>query len=154
MIHIKKIIKWGAIIFVGLIVIGAITSAGKSGTNTPTSGSIQTENQAQQPTQAPEAMKISATELADDFDSNQVAAENKWNGKYVEFTAEVTNITDTGLSFSKVASKQFSLAQISCRVKDKQQLLTLKNGEMATVKGIVGKQTIGVIDVSNCEVVK
>ncbi|MBP6913433.1 MAG: hypothetical protein KBC00_02380 [Candidatus Levybacteria bacterium] len=149
----KKILKWGAIIFVGLIVIGVIAGMGKSGNN-PTSGSNQSQNQAEQPTQAPEAMKISATELADDFDGNQVAAEKKWSGKLVEFTAEVSNITDSGLSFTKVASKEFSFAQISCKVKDKNQLLSLKNGEMATVRGVVGKQTIGVIDVSDCEVVK
>lgn len=145
----KKLLKWGAIIFVGFIVLGVIANAGKSG-NTSTSGS----NQAQTPTKAPEATKISVTELGDDFDSNQVAAENKWNGKFVEFAAEVTNITDSGLSFSKVTSKDFSMTQISCRTKDKSQLLTLKNGETATVKGVVGKQTIGVIDLSDCEVVK
>lgn len=146
----KKILKWGALIFVGLIVLGVIASAGKSGTNTSTSNTSQT----QEPTKAVEATKISVTELADDFDSNQVAAEKKWGGKFVEFSAEITNITDSGLSFSKVASKEFSMTQISCRIKDKNQLLTLKNGETATVKGVVGKQSIGVIDLSDCEVVK
>jgi len=74
-------------------------------------------------------------------------------GKLVQLSAEITNITDTGLSFS-VASKQFSMAQISCRVTDKQQPLALKNGQTVTVKGVVGGQTIGVIDVSNCSVVQ
>jgi len=146
----KKILKWGLLIFVGLIVLGVIASAGKSGTNTSTPNT----NQAQEPTKAVEATKISVTELADDFDGNQVAAEKKWGGKFVEFSAEITNITDSGLSFSKVASKEFSMTQISCGIKDKNQLLTLKNGETATVRGIVGKQTIGVIDLSDCEVVK
>jgi len=146
----KKILKWGALIFVGLIVLGIIVSAGKSGTNTSTPNT----NQAQEPTKAVEATKIAVTELADDFDGNQVAAEKKWGGKFVEFSAEITNITDSGLSFSKVASKEFSMTQISCGIKDKNQLLTLKNGETATVRGVVGKQTIGVIDFSDCEVVK
>jgi len=146
----KKILKWGALIFVGLIVLGVIASAGKSGTNTSTSNT----NQAQEPAKAVEATKISVTELADDFDGNQVAAEKKWGGKFVEFSAEITNITDSGLSFSKVASKEFSMTQISCAIKDKNQLLTLKNGETASVRGVVGKQTIGVIGLSDCEVVK
>lgn len=149
----KKILKWGAIIFIGLIVIGVIASMGKSGNSTSTTGSNQSQSQTQ-PTQAPEAMKVSATEIADDFDGNQVAAEKKWNGKFVEFTAEISNITDSGLSFGKIASKEFSFTQISCKVKDKNQLLSLKNGEMATVRGVVGKQTIGVIDLTDCEVVK
>lgn len=150
----KKILKWGAIVFVGLIVIGVITSAGKSGNNNSTSNDSTNANQQQesQPTKAP--MQVTAREIADDFDSNQVAAEKKWNSKYVQFSAEITNITDAGLSFSKVASKEFSLAQISCRVNDKQQLLSVKNGDTVTVTGIVGKQTIGVIDVSDCQIVK
>lgn len=145
----KKILKWLGIGVVVLIVIGMISGAGKSGSGQK-SGSTGTtqEKQVQEPT------SIKAQELADDFDSNQVAAENKWKGKLVQFSAEITNITDTGLSFSKVASKQFSMAQISCRVTDKQQLLSLKNGQTVTVKGVVGGQTIGVIDVSDCSVVK
>jgi hypothetical protein len=146
----KKILKWLGIGFVVLIVIGIVAGAGKSGNQTSNSngGTNTQEKQVQEPT------KITAQELADDFDSNQVAAENKWKGKLVEFSAEVTNITDTGLSFTNVASKQFSMAQISCRVTDKQQLLSLKNGQTVTVRGTVGGQTIGVIDISDCSVVQ
>src|ERR1035437_2606407 len=142
-----KIITGVIVVIVVLVVIGA-TGGSKTNTSTPNT------NQTQGPTKIVEATKISVTELADDFDSNQVAAEKKWGGKFVEFSAEITNITDSGLSFSKVASKEFSMTQISCGIKDKNQLLTLKNGETATVRGIVGKQTIGVIDLSNCEVVE
>ena len=143
----KKILKWGLIGLVILIVIGAI-SGSKGGSSQ--SGS----NPSATPTPAPEAMKITAKQLADDFDANQVAAEANWGGKFVEFSAKITNITDSGLSFADVASKQFSLAQISCKIKDKDQLLSLKNGQTVTVRGIVGKQTIGVIELSDCEVVK
>lgn len=150
----KKILKWGGIIFIGLIVIGVIASMGKSGSTTPTSNSNNTTQKQgeQQPTKEPE--QVTATAIADDFDGNQVAAESKWNGKYVQFTAVVSNITDSGLSFSDVGSKQFSLTQISCKVDDKQSLLSLKNGESVTVKGTIGKQTIGVVDMSDCEVIK
>lgn len=106
------------------------------------------------PTPAPVAMQITAKQLADDFDANQVAAEANWEGKLVEFNAEITNITDTGISFGNIASKQSSLTQISCAVTDKEQLMSLKNGQMITVQGVVGKQSIGVIDVSNCKVIK
>ena len=99
------------------------------------------------------AEKITAAQLADDFDANQVAAEAKWKGKGVEFSAEVTNITDSGLSFSKIGSKEFSLTQISCKVVDKQQLLSLKNGQTVKVQGIVGGQTLGVIDLNDCKVI-
>ncbi len=137
-------------VVIALFIIGMIGSAGgnsKDGTNSTQQGSVS-------PTSAPVAEKISARQLADDFDSNQVAAEATWENRLIEFSAKITNITDSGISFSDIASKDFSFVQISCRVKDKQQLLSIKNGQTVTVRGIVGKQTIGVIEVSNCEIVK
>jgi hypothetical protein len=150
----KKVLKWGGIIFIGLIVIGVIASMGKSGSTNPTSNSNNTTQKQEEAQPAKEPEQVTAAQIADDFDGNQVAAESKWNGKYVQFTAVVSNITDSGLSFSNIGSKQFSFAQISCKVSDKQSLISLKNGESVTVKGTIGKQTIGVIDMTDCEVVK
>lgn len=104
------------------------------------------------PTDTP--LKVSAREIGDDFESNKVAAESKWSGKLVEFKAKISNITDTGIAFQNVTSKDFSLTQISCRVKDKNQLLPLKKEQTVTVQGIVGKQVLGVIDLSECRVVQ
>lgn len=141
----KKFFKWVLIVIVGIIILGVIAGSGKGGNKTTSSSS---------PTPAPVAMKITARQLADDFDSNQVAAEANWQDKLVEFSAKVSNITDSGISFYNVGSKDFSLAQISCHISDKQQLLTIKNGQTVTVRGVVGKQTIGVIDLNDCEIVK
>ena len=146
----RHLILTGLLVLFIIVIAGAI--AGSGGSDKSTSQSTAQTTSAE--TKPVEPMKITARELADDFDSNQVAAESKWKDKRVEFSAEITNITDTGLSFSRVASKEFSLAQISCRIKDKSQLLSLKNGQTVTVKGIVGSRTIGVIDVSDCEVIK
>jgi len=145
----KKILKWLGIGFIVIIVIGVISSAGKSGTSqkSESTGVTQEKQQVREPT------VIKAQELADDFDANQVAAEEKWKGKLVEFSAEISNITETGIAFQNVSSKDFSLTQISCRIKDKGQLLPLKNGQSVTVRGVVGEQTIGVIDVNQCEVI-
>lgn len=143
----KKLLKWVGIGILVIIIISVISNMGKSG-DSKTGDTAKPTQTVQEPT------VVKAQELADDFDTNQVAAESKWKGKLVQFSAEITNITDSGLSFSKVASKDFSMAQISCRIADKNQLMSLKNGQTVTVKGIVGKQTIGVIDVSDCSVVK
>jgi len=130
-------------------IVGAVAGSGGSKSSTET-----TQATNQQPTQTQEPMKITAKELADAFDANQVAAEKEWGGKYVEFSATISNITDSGLSFYNVATKEFSGAQISCRVIDKNQLLSLKNGQSVTVRGSVSDQTIGVIGIDDCEVVK
>lgn len=133
-------------VILALVIIGIIGGA-KGGGKSSDKGSSS-------PTPVPVAEKITAKQLADDFDENQVSAESKWNGKFVEFSAKITNITDSGISFADVATKDFSMAQISCHIKNKEQLMDLKNGQTVTVRGIVGKQTIGVIDFDNCEVVK
>lgn len=137
-----------------LFVIGIIGAAGGGGGKNEKSSQPTSQKEEAKETPVQEPIKINVRELADDFDANQVAAENKWGGKLVEFSAKISNITDSGLSFHDVASKEFSMTQISCRVIDKDQLLSLKNGQIVTVRGIVGKQTIGVIDVNQCEVVE
>lgn len=102
-------------------------------------------------TQAP--LEITAGRLADDFDTNAVAAKAKWSGKLVEFSSQISNITSSGISFSNVASKQLSITQIACRTSGTQQLMMLRNGQTITVRGIVADQTMGVIEIKNCVVV-
>ena len=154
----KKVLKFGGIglgILIVLSIIGSLASPSKTekSTNSTDSNTNETTQQVEKKAEQ-ESMKIKASELADDFDANQVAAEAKWKDKLVEFSSEITNITESGLSFGKVSSKEFSMTQISCRTNNKDQLLSVKNGETVIVKGIVGSQTIGVIDVKDCEIVK
>ena len=149
----KKVLKWGGIAFIAFIVIGVIASMGDSGNNSGSSSS-NSNNKQQEQVQAKEPEIIEVSTLADAFDANQIAAEKEWKDKYVQFSATISNITDSGLSFYNVATKEFSGTQISCRVVDKDQLLSLKNGEIVTVKGTIGSQTIGVIGMNDCEVVK
>lgn len=144
----KALLIFGGIILV-IVVIASIGGSGSKDGNQQTTANTANN----QPKVTPTPEKINARDLADDFDGNQVAAEAKWKDKLVEFSAQISNITDTGISFQDVASKQFSMSQISCKIQDKQQLLPLKNGQTVTVRGVVGGQTIGVIDVKQCEVV-
>ncbi len=138
-----------------IIVIGAVAGGGSSSTPNSNTQEVKKEssNTETEKEVAKEPEEISVQELADDFDGNQVAAESKWGGKFVKFSAEISNITDTGISFTDVATKDFSMTQISCKIKDKNQLMPLKNGETVTVKGVIGDQMIGVIELKECEVV-
>lgn len=95
---------------------------------------------------------ISVTAMGDDFERNQVAAEKKWGGQYIQFTAPVGNINSSSVSFTKVTSA-FSFTQVSCQVKDESAVLNLAKGQNATVRGIVGgDQMLGVISLDGCEV--
>ncbi len=143
---IKHKILTGILVVVVIVIISNMSGGEKNSSTTKTNKNKTEITQT--------STVITAKELADDFDANQVSAEAKWDGKLVEFSAKITNITDYGLSFSDVASKDFSMAQIACKITDKQQLMSLKNGQTVKVRGIVGKQMIGVIDVSSCEVIQ
>ena len=140
-------------VILALIIIGILSPKDKS-TSESTTNNPAAETTLASPTPLPEPEKITAKELADSFDENQVAAETKWGGKLVQFSATITNITERGISFSNVASKDFSMAQISCNIANKDQLLPLKNGQKITVVGTVGSQTIGVISLDDCSVVE
>jgi hypothetical protein len=97
---------------------------------------------------------VAATAIGDDFERNQIAAEKKWGSQFVQFTATVSNINSSGVSFQDVTSKEFSLTQINCSLKDDSQALPLAKGSPATVRGIVGSdQILGVISLNDCEVV-
>ena len=69
-------------------------------------------------------------------------------------SSEISNITDQGISFYNVSTKEFSSTQISCNISDKDQLLIIKNGQIVKVQGVVGNQFIGVIEISDCKIVE
>lgn len=96
---------------------------------------------------------VEANILGDDFESNQLMAEKKWGGKLIEFSAKISNITESGLSFYNIGTKDFSMTQIACKVSDTSTLLDLKNGQTVKVRGTVKDQFVGVITVEDCKVI-
>ena len=134
----------------GLILLGIVIGAAGGNNNSQQANN----NKANTSEQSQEVIQVTPAQLADDFDANQVAAEDKWKGKLVQFSGTISNITDTGLAFSGISSNPGSFTQISCRITDKAQLRTVANGQTVTVKGKVGAQSVGVIDVSDCSLVK
>ena len=141
-------------VIITLVVISIFGSSGGGKSSTSNTPVEQNENQLQSVKPEVTAEEVNATKFADEFDANQVAAETKWGGKLIEFSAKISNITDYGISFNNVSSKDFLGATISCNIVDKQQLMSLKNGELATVRGVVDKQSFGTIEIDDCQVVE
>jgi TM2 domain-containing membrane protein YozV len=137
------------ILFIGFIGVAAGGGSGGSG-----SGGSGNNTATSTPTPAPTPMVVDTNAFADEFDANKVVATDKYKGKLVQLTATISNISDMQISFYNVASKEFSDTQISCNVTDKSQVLSVKNGQSVTVKGTVGSQTFGIIDLNDCSVVK
>jgi hypothetical protein len=155
---------WGLIIggFMLLAGLGGVTSAApEAATAAPATATTATASPAtrtwtlpaQNPLPPAAPIVVQAKKFGDEYEANQIAAEHKWAGQFVQFTAPVGNINSSGVSFTDVTSS-FSFTQISCRVKDETQLIPLAKGKSATVRGVVGEdQLMGVISINDCEVV-
>lgn len=144
-------------IFVVLIVIGAIAGGGKKGTpsTTPTA---QTTSPTETPTA--QAIKVSAKDLVAEFDKNKLAAEDKYKGKYVEFAAKVKNISEDilGTPFLSLEpptdDKYYVGTSLKCDFKNKDELKSLENGKVITLRGTVSEMSIGIISIKDCQVIQ
>jgi len=150
-------------LIIGLLVLmgglggmtGSATQAASATVSSPAATAVQRAAPVQPAALPPSApIVVQAKKFGDEYEANQIAAEHKWAGQFVQFTAPVGNINSSGVSFTDVTSK-FSFTQISCRVSDETQLIPLVKGKSATVRGVVSDdQLMGVISLNECEVVE
>lgn len=136
----------------------AVTSSGpvpadpNAGSGVDEDGTAPTGDQSNVGATQPEVIKVKT--LGDAFEANKLAAEREWGGRFVQFTAKVGNINELGVTFTDVTTK-YSFTQISCALTDESQALKLTKDKPATVRGVIGEdQFLGVISLTNCEVVK
>lgn len=91
--------------------------------------------------------------VGDAVESNKARAAANWDGKYVQFTAEVTDISTAfvaTVNFGNVTSKQFSMVQFACYPGEESALLPFSKGEKATVRGVIKVGFVGVIELNDC----
>ncbi len=156
----KKIIKWGLIGFIGLMIIGAIAGGDdKKSTNNQQSGSgsEKQETTQEKEDQAQPAIKMSTASFIKEFDENQLAAEEKYKGKLVEFTAFISNISEglmgeVYLVLKPTAEEYYFGTNVQCYFEDKSELLSLKNEQSVTLQGTVDTQTLGIIAIKDCKI--
>jgi hypothetical protein len=132
-------------VFVLFIIVVSVSSGDEGG---PGAGPS-----AKSPVSAP-PLELDFKTFTKEFDSNQVAAESKYNDQVVRLTSKISNITDSGLSFHGPTDlENFSMTQVSCDVSDANSLIPLKNGQSVTFQGEVSGQSMGVISLDNCVVI-
>lgn len=159
----KKKIIIGVIVFI--IVIGVIGALAGGDTDTPSQQQANTNNnesQQSQPeqTQQQAAMEVVAADLIAEFDSNQLAAEEKYKGKQVKFSAKVANISEDilGAPFLSLepesAEEYYFGTTIKCDFKEKSELTSLSKGQTATVEGKLDTQSLGIITIKDCKIVQ
>ena len=88
----KKILKWIVIILVVLFVIGLIFSSDDEG-----NASSSTETASTETTPTETAIPVTATELYNAYDNNEVAADKQFKNKLLQISGTIESI-DSGIS--------------------------------------------------------
>lgn len=92
----KKIMKWAVIIVVGLIVLGFIGAMlGDDTDSTATSDASLNDATAVESSET--ALPVTAQQLFDAYDSNEVAADKQYKGKLLQIDGKVASI-DSGFT--------------------------------------------------------
>jgi hypothetical protein len=101
-----------------------------------------------------EAIKISAVDLASAYEANEVKADKDYKDKAIETTGKIDDIgVILGQTYVVLSSgKDFSLTNVQCFFKDKEQIdkiANLKKGGTVTIQGIVDGKSMNV-GVNDC----
>jgi hypothetical protein len=143
---------------IGLFVIGMVISAASGGSDN-SSKTNDTANSSQQKDAVQQPTVVEATALIGEFDNNKLSANDKYNGKLVETTGFIKNISNdvTGnyyLSLNPNNEEYYFGTTITCYFTDKNELTSLSNGQSITVQGTMQEMTLGIVAMKDCKVVK
>lgn len=143
-------------IIILVVIIGVSTSGGGSQSTSSNSGS-DTSSQEQQ-AQVITYEKTDTQAMIEAFDNNQLAAEKQYKDKYVEFIAQIKNISEdiVGTSFLSLAPADagefYTGTTIKCSFKSSDDLLNVRNGQTVTLKGKLKEQNLGIISIDECQI--
>ena len=107
-------------------------------------------------TSTPEPIKLSATDLVQAYEDNEVAAKSKYEGETALITGEVSSITEAGSKYDVKLrpNAPLSWSVVVCKVNREYEasILPLKSGQITTVLGIIKGKGISDIVVESCMV--
>jgi hypothetical protein len=139
-------------IIIVLIILGAIGSSG----NKPVQTNTQPESK--QVEQKQEAIKITASKLAQAYIDNEVNGDTLYKGKLLEVSGTIKDIGKDILDYPYVMiesnpSDYFTQVQLLFSKDDLEKLSTLKKGTPITIQGI-GNGKLGNVLVRNSSIVE
>ncbi len=137
LIGVPTVLLGGCVVFLALV--------GSSVTNLPTASSRAPSSSSTAPSVPP--LSVTASDLAQAYEDNEVAADNAYSGEVLAVTGVVQSIdTIFGSTSVTLAGKEMSLVSVQCFVDDSQKGLvaTLRKGQKATVQGVVDGKSLNV----------
>ena len=161
----KKILKWVAIIFGGLFLLGFIGNLLKSPEQKAADREAQAEIQAQRRVEAEQKKvdeiavlpTVSAVDLAREYDANTLAADQKYKGQKFKVAGKVTNINTDMLGNPYITmggSNPFMQPQFSFSKEHAGALAQIKKGDKLVLlcegKGDVAKTPMS----GNCQILQ
>lgn len=134
-----KVLKWFGIAIAAIIVVSILASAlggNDTSTDKPATGSPSTASDSTP--KAPEAIKISAPDLCAAYIENEVAADEKYKGKYLEITGAIDDIKKDITDTPYVAlTTDDVIRRVQCMFSKNESsvLAELKKGQQITIIG-------------------
>lgn len=143
-----SVLKWIGIIFVALIVIGAVSGGSNEKSTTSNSdvkSNVEEDSKQEAGTEPEEEIKseieyisVTANELSDALSNNAMKAQSDYKDKYLEITGKLGNIDSNGRYIAINSDKDFDLTNIQCYIKSDEQkevIINKTKGDTITVKG-------------------
>lgn len=99
--------------------------------------------------------ELTAFELYSTYDTNEVAADNKYKNKSIAVTGVIESISETlgQVSVYLQSGDRTGWTKINCRVRDRNSVSKLRKGQTVTLIGICKGMTLNLsVDLENCEV--
>lgn len=148
----KKIGKYLLIIFgffLVLIILIVVTNPSKDNQNQGTTTNQAAVQEA--------AYKVTVKQIMDEYEKNELAADQKYKGQIIEVTGKIGSIDKeiTGKPYVTLKYGEYDIFSVQCLFgrNEGDLLLNLTKGSTITLKGKVGGK-LGNILVEECQIVK
>lgn len=147
------LLVFGGLFLVSLVMLGMSTPSKESESTTNTATTPNKEEQANK-----EYIKVSAVQLSEDYNANQVLADAKYKNKSLEISGIIDSIAKDILDtpFVSLKGRETSFFGVQCMFgkADEPKLATLSKGQSIVLRGEVSGELIGNVLVSGCQIVE
>ncbi len=102
-------------------------------------------------------IEVTAQKLWNDYEDNEIAADEKYTGEYIKITGIVSDINSKDILTSanvllRVEDSLFGCVQCNFNSEESKVLANIKKGQKITITGICGGLELYNVVVGNCEV--
>jgi hypothetical protein len=137
------------IVLILIAIAGSMSGSEKSDQNSINNNVTNNSNQNMVSEQPVVAIKVTAVKLSEDYKANEVSADAKYKGKFIEVTGIIDNIAKDIMDTPYVTLKTdtYSIISIQCMFdkNSESQLATLSKGQSITLQGEVSGKLMNVI---------